>query len=118
MIRARVFLTAMAVLSACTSARAFADGVEITRALMGEQWPLTVHSGALACDAGVVSFRAGGVTFAVNGSAKTYGKRLGWRDIREIWRDNPAIPGTKMDLAPLIQRGLAHCDRLKNRGNS
>jgi hypothetical protein len=81
----------------------------VSRAEFGDRWPLTVDSGTLRYEPGhAVVFRApDGTDYAVNGSA--HGGR--YRDIGAIWADNtdPAtadyIP--KVDLAPLIDAGLA-----------
>ena len=79
----------------------------ISRADLGAAWPLTVDSGSLRCEPpGAVIFTANGTDYAVNGAATS----KGYADIGPIWADNPdpAIP--KMDIGPLLDRGLAMCD--------
>ncbi|MDP1820676.1 MAG: DUF2511 domain-containing protein [Acidimicrobiales bacterium] len=56
-----------------------------------------------------VVFVREGVTYALNGLARGSAEENGWREIDEIWRDNPDIPGTKVDIGPLIDRGLDLC---------
>ena len=94
-------------------AAAFAASEPISREQMKERWPLTVDSGVLSCapegKLHVVTFRAGGHTYGVNGTAKDYGKNMGWRDVREIWKDSAAVPGTKVALTPLIDKGTLLC---------
>lgn len=82
---------------------------QVSRETMKDEWPLTVSSGELGCERSAVTFRANGITYALNGPAMTQGKYLGWRDIREVWKDNPAIPGTKINIGPMIEKGLLLC---------
>ncbi len=103
---AGLLLTALALVG---PAAALTMSEPVSRGQMGEQWPLTVDAGTLSCGGQVVSFRANGITYAVNGSAKAYGQKLGWRDVREIWRDNPDAQGTKVDIGPLIRKGTELC---------
>lgn len=91
-----------------------ADDGAISRADLGEKWPLTVESGTLACDgvaegAGDVTFTSEGTTYALNGLAKGRAARNGWAEIDPIWADDPDVPGLKVNIGPLIDRGLALC---------
>lgn len=79
---------------------------QISESDYGDQWPLTVPSGTLQCEADAVTFTAGGVTYAVNGMATTRDFGV---DIDPIWRPNPDIPGAKVSIGPLIDDGLALC---------
>ena len=60
----------------------------VTRARFGFEWPLSPGTGTLACaDGGVILFRAGGVTYAVQGT------RPGAADITPIRMNEPsALP--------------------------
>jgi len=49
-------------------------------------------------------FIVNGKVYAVNGNAK-----IRYRDTFEIWRDNPKIPGTKINIGEMIQMGLKLC---------
>jgi hypothetical protein len=82
---------------------------EISRQDLGKDWPLTVDSGMLRCEGvGAVTFTADdGTTYAVNGTARGLDQ---WPDIDRIWADNPDVKGLKIDISPLIQRGLRLCD--------
>ena len=73
---------------------------------LGDAWPLTVEDGLIACQNQAVTFTTGGVTYAVNGTAKDRG--LG-RDIDPIWAVDPAGITPKMSIGPLIDRGRALC---------
>ncbi|MDQ3802462.1 MAG: YebY family protein [Acidobacteriota bacterium] len=55
---------------------------------------------------GAVIFTADGRTYAVNGIARGTKK---YREVEEIWLDNPSIPGAKRDIGPIIERGLKLC---------
>lgn len=97
-----VVLVALALVLASCSKR----GVKVSRAEYGDAWPLTVESGRLECvPPSAIIFHSGGETYAVNGTADS----LGYRDIRPIWRDNPDGPTPKINIGPLIKRGLAYC---------
>lgn len=82
--------------------------VRVSRADFGDEWPLTVEEGILACDADAVTFIANGVVYAVNGTAETRG---GGVDIDPIWADNPHYPssGGPKKMMVLIDRGLELC---------
>jgi hypothetical protein len=80
----------------------------------GEKWPLTVQNGTLNCTPlgtlGIVKFTANGITYAVNGTAKARAKQNGWREIDEIWRDNPNPQyGPKINIGPIVEKGLSLC---------
>ena len=82
----------------------------ITRADLGDRWPLTVESGVLRCKGsggvGEVTFASGGTVYAVNGNAKATGR---YADISAIWSDDPLQPGIKADMAALADAGLRLC---------
>lgn len=68
------------------------DGLAVSRADFGADWPLTVESGVLSCIApSSVVFEANGRMYAVNGA------------------DNPSVAGLKKDIAPLVDKGLTLC---------
>lgn len=89
----------------------------VSRAEFGNQWPLTVDGGTLRCkfpdserpQVHALLIEVGYETYALNGVAKTHAARNGWRDVREIWRDNPHIPGTKVPVSPLVSRAEVLC---------
>ncbi|HOW75701.1 MAG TPA: DUF2511 domain-containing protein [Candidatus Competibacteraceae bacterium] len=92
----------------------YAGGVEITESEYGEEWPLTVKKGTLNCTSlgtlGIITFTVNGITYAVNGTAKARARQNDWREINEIWRDNPNPQyGPKINIAPLVQKGLSLC---------
>ena len=83
---------------------------------MKEKWPLTVQSGTLRCEplstmpkVKLVTFTSNGKTYAVNGIARGHAKKHGWRQIDEIWKADPKVPGMKINIDLLIDRGLALC---------
>lgn len=105
-------LASILMFSATIAHAAPPTSAKVTSAEMASDWPLTVDTGELACERGTfIKFTAGGKTYAVNGSAKDFSrsKGLGWRDVREIWRDNPEIPGTKIPISALIAKGQKLC---------
>lgn len=89
----------------------------VSRAEFGAQWPLTVDGGTLRCkfpdserpQIHALLIEVGYETYALNGVASRHAARNGWRELREIWRDNPHIPGTKVPVAPLLERAAVLC---------
>jgi hypothetical protein len=87
----------------------------VTRAEFGERWPFTVESGVLDCiGVGEAVFRVGNVTYAINGTARSWADRHGYVDLADslIWRDDPAHPGMglKVYIGGMIQLALQQCD--------
>lgn len=77
-------------------------------------WPFTVPEGTLLCAPyGVggnqqsVTFVANRTMYAVNGTAKSTGQ---FEEIEAIWKDNPEIPGTKVNIGPMLEKGLSLCN--------
>jgi hypothetical protein len=92
----------------CSGSDAGTHSETVSRADFGSSWPFTVERGVLACEgAGAVTFEAGGTTFAVNGIAAGQD----FADIEPIWRDDPESPGLKINIGPVIDRGLDLCDQ-------
>jgi len=75
----------------------------------GDQWPFTVDFGILACRRwNAVIFRTEDhQVYALNGKAIAMKK---YKDVRQIWKDNPNIPGAKVSLSRLIQEVLELCE--------
>ncbi|WP_441964698.1 DUF2511 domain-containing protein [Mycolicibacterium houstonense] len=73
-------------------------------------WPFTVDTATLFCTKAPngerVTVVAGGEMYALNGTAKS--AKL-WPPFDPIWLDNPNIAGLKVDIGPMINRGLALC---------
>lgn len=82
----------------------------ISRAQLGEAWPLAVEAGILSCEGGALLFRSGGVTYAVNGTAKASAAANRWQAIESISVPDPAGgTGAIKSLQPLLDRGLGLC---------
>lgn len=76
------------------------------------EWPLTVSKGVVRCEgsdgSGSVIFRApDGTDYAVNGTAKAVKQDL--PEIAAIWKKDPDVPGTRINIGPVIDRGLELC---------
>jgi len=105
-----------------TDAAPSRDPGQISRADLGDKWPLTVESGTLACRVldikgytgprlTAVTFRSGGITYAVNGVARSH--RLGpevdsiWAPGDPVWIDDLKtkkkvnVGPPKKDISPL-----------------
>jgi hypothetical protein len=97
-------------------AQASTDTVTVSKAEYGEKWPLTVDQVELACEPPtLITVTANGVTYALNGSARTHAKRYGWEDFESIWRTDPTSDpnGTqwKIPASNLIDRGMQLCKK-------
>jgi hypothetical protein len=85
----------------------------VTKRGFGKAWPLTVKSGTLLCEAlapgaYAVSFVDNkGHFYAINGTARAHGTDD--YTIERIWKK--AKNGLRVDMGPLLQRGLALCAR-------
>ena len=87
----------------------------LSRADFGKQWPLTVEAGVVSCEPLGANTRLGSVIFmdpegkryAVNGTAIAH--YPGLPVIDHIWAPDPKVPGLKIDISPVIDRGLELC---------
>ena len=112
-IRSRLAL-AIAILSAVSLMACAGDGDPIERADYGDDWPLTVGEAKLYCDKeSMVWVETGGNAYPLNGTAMTWlanlhpNKKV--RNLEDIWRENPDIPGTRISIGGLINDGLSLC---------
>jgi hypothetical protein len=77
-------------------------GIEVTTALadaLGKEWPLTIDKGTIHSARGgkllfAVTDQQGTTLYGLNGLAVTGGAA----DIRPIWKDDPDVPGLKLEL--------------------
>lgn len=65
----------------------------------GARWPFTVSQGYLDCIDGSAVFRSQMTEYGLNGVATS----RGYHSIDPIWRNNPEIPGTKINIGGMIQ---------------
>ncbi len=86
----------------------------IQRSQFGSAWPFKVESGVLSCRRGdEVVFEANDRVYAINGLARGNLARKGYVDLEAIWLQDPTNPAPYMrvDIGPMIDRGLALCGR-------
>jgi len=101
---------------------ACADSIKISKAEYGSKWPFTVSEGKLSCKSfghmgngdpiGAITFTVKNKTYAVNGTATAPRRRAenGWRKLEEIWKiDYPGNPPLRVNMGPIIERGLTLC---------
>ncbi|MDM2419343.1 DUF2511 domain-containing protein [Mycobacteroides abscessus] len=70
-------------------------------------WPLTVPEGVLRCRNMAVTFTTlDGTTYAVNGTARTK-----YPGLEPIWKPHPEVSGARMDIGPLLNKGLTLCNK-------
>lgn len=76
-------------------------------------WPFTALGGRVMCLNGnqIVFKPDGGDTYAINGMARGAAKNgtANYKDLDEIWLDNPNAAGTKIPIQPVIAIGLELC---------
>lgn len=121
LLRISAFVVAATILIVTTSSQARV----IREEDFGEAWPFRVSEGELNCSRhGVVTFKANGVTYAVNGTAKS----AGFARIEPIWKLNWAmyekfakalgvsveqakeqIGSIRISIGPIIDAGLVLC---------
>lgn len=83
----------------------------VSRALLGDAWPLSIDEGTIVCDRTAILLRApDGRLYAVNGTARGQIPKLGWIDVREITLPDPNIAGLIMNVQPIIDQGLGLCN--------
>ena len=109
---------ATGILYLLTSTAGAAATADISAQDLGTAWPLMIASGTLACRSDfsapmtqllTITDQAGN-TYPLNGAASSRARQRGWFALESIWKANPAIPGTKIPITPLIQRAQALCD--------
>ncbi len=84
----------------------------ITRTDFGDTWPFAFEQGVLHCVPGPAVFvfdPVGAKGYPLNGPANIQAYRLKLHPLAEVWRENPALPGTKVSVGPVIERGLKLC---------
>lgn len=84
----------------------------ISESTFGSDWPFTVPSGMLGCkllgNLHLVTFTANGVTYAINGTARSRLKQFDFRDSDEIWKRDPKSPEMRVS-SRIVEKGLALC---------
>lgn len=111
--RIALLLAAFMAISGCSSDGSRIDGFDVTPDLasqLGKEWPLTVEKATILCgESGalilLVHTSSGATGYALNGTAKSAHK---WADLNEIWKDNPDVPGLKVNMW-LIDYGHDKC---------
>lgn len=75
-------------------------------------WPFTFEEGYVACHVGnaiTVMDAESGRMYPLNGAAKSRANALALEDLDNIWRESTEIPGTKVSIGPMIEKGLSLC---------
>ena len=97
-------LSGLVLVAGCGGSADAESGQEVSGAEVNP-WPLTVDKGTLQChDGGAVTITAGGTEYALNGTAKAK-----YQDLRPVWKDSPTIPGSKVPVTKLLERGQKLC---------
>jgi len=98
----------------------------ISKVDYGNDWPFTVEKGVLKCSSNQVLFLVNGKQYAINGTAQSLAKSLGYSALEEIWaydsamrqqllsrgfsKDDVEEMTTRVGIGRIIQDGLSLCD--------
>lgn len=80
----------------------------------GDAWPFVPEEMHLQCLPGkavVVTDPETGRMYGVNGAASGKARQLGLESLSAVWRENPRVAGTKVSVAPVIEAGIALCNK-------
>lgn len=104
----------------CLACSSTAFAAEVSKELdylsFGEDWPLTFQKAKVSCINKRFVFVYNTDTddrYPVNGNAKNavqVGKMEG-EDLATVWADNPDYKGLKKNIGPILDAGLALCDK-------
>lgn len=108
--KAAVFLTTI---FGAASGVACADNSSARQVIstdFGAKWPLTAYSAAINCIRGghAIAITSTGI-YAMNGTAKGFAEKYGYKDIREISKVHPEYEGMEADITPLLNLALEMC---------
>jgi hypothetical protein len=78
----------------------------------GEDWMLAIDEVSVSCAhyPAMVIYRVGSGVYAVNGLAQGMAERFAWKDIDEIWLDDPEGIAPKKSLTPLMDAITEMCE--------
>ncbi|MYE60490.1 MAG: DUF2511 domain-containing protein [Candidatus Dadabacteria bacterium] len=97
-----VLLIALVIGATCSSSTISRD--DDGKPWAGEDWPFTVESVSLRCAGSAVWIVHEGLNYPINGTARvrlSTGLPLG-----DLWRNDPDVPGLKINIGPEISEGL------------
>ena len=84
------------------------DGEVAVSASCIDPWPLSVDDGTVYCAEGSSALvRTSAGLYALNGTAMTAFPDLD--PLEDIWRENPDIEGTRINISPLTDIALSLC---------
>lgn len=73
-------------------------------------WPFTVDGGSVECRDGFeIVFVSDGNAYPLNGAATNNAAERGYLPLQQIWADDPAVPGARVSITPMLNLGLAEC---------
>ncbi|WP_313222001.1 DUF2511 domain-containing protein [Stutzerimonas nitrititolerans] len=78
----------------------------------GDAWPFVPEEMHLQClpgNAVVVTDPETGRMYGLNGPANGKARQLGLESLNDVWRENTAIPGTKVSVGAVLDRGIDLC---------
>ena len=99
-----IIILAVMVVMFCSDNDVGKNGKLVTKEEYGTSWAFKVSEGYVYSIGRAAIFKTGGVEYQLNGAARS----KGYKPINPIWRDNPNIPGTKINISPFIKLALAN----------
>ena len=85
---------------------------DVSKTPLDTDWPFTVPVGTLECRTfgklHIVTITSNGITYAVNGTARSRLKELGLQDSDDIWKRDPKDPETRVS-SNIVKKGMAIC---------
>ena len=100
--RSLAALPLLLLLAGCTQE----SRLEVGRAELGEQWPLTVERGTLACEDRDLTITVDGTAYALGAGGDGTGAG---RPIDALRAEDEDAPGARKSLGPLISRAAELC---------
>ena len=80
-------------------------------------WPFTEDAGTITCSQAAIFFvTEDGRRWPLNGTARSNADQFSAEPLLDpIWRQNPDLPGTRVSVSPMINRGRETCRRNERR---
>lgn len=85
----------------------FAGSLKVKKSDYAKEWCFKFSDGELQCDAGAVFIEAGGVKYALNGTAKSRGKEGG--KYKSGYADAASAQTQSGDLSFFLEKGKTLC---------
>lgn len=103
--RKTICLSALLLVTATSCGEVPTNEIAITQGQFGDAWPFTTSNGILKCENKAITFRTNTRTYGINGTAQG----RGFPGPEAVWKVDPSVPGKRMDIGPILDKGLSLC---------